>query len=192
MTKDKDKTLVEKALTGDQRAYSRLMNRYKENIFFYILKMIGNKTIAGDLTIETFSKAFRQISDYSENYAFSTWLYKIARNTAIDYARKRKINTLSIDYDSNEESVINESSLQSYILDPEQSMIKEQEDESVKQLIDSLSPKYKDLIRLRYFKDYAYEEIAAELDIPVNTVKTRLFRAKNILAESLSKNRQTV
>ena len=187
MTKDKDKTLVTRALTGDQRAYSMLMNRYKENIYFYILKMIGNKTIAEDLTGETFSKAFRQISDYSENYAFSTWLYKIARNATIDYARKRKINTLSIDYDSNEEAVINESSLQSYMPDPEQCMIREQEDESVKQLINSLSPKYKDLIRLRYFKDYAYEEIAAELDIPVNTVKTRLFRAKNILAESLSK-----
>lgn len=185
MPKESDQELIKKALKKDQKAYSRLLSRYRDNIFYYILKMIGNKTDASDLTIETFDKAFQNLDKYSEQYAFSTWLYKIARNSTIDFVRKRKLNTLHINYGSDEEASVNENTLQSGTPDPEQDLIHNQERHLLMDYINALKPKYKKLIELRYIKEYAYEEISQELDIPLGTVKTQLFRAKNMLAEMM-------
>lgn len=187
--RETDQELVQKALQGDQKAYARLLTRYRDNIFYYILRMVGGKTDANDLTIETFDKAFRKIETYSDTYAFSTWLYKIAQNTTIDFLRKRKANILHIDYGGGDEEDlgVNENTLQSSILDPEESMIRQQEEILVKTQIELMKPKYRRLIELRYIKEYAYEEIATELGLPLGTVKTQLFRAKNLLAELLLK-----
>ena len=92
-----DLTLVEKAISGDQKAYADLMDRYRDAIYFMLLKMVNNKSDAEDLTLEAFGKAFKNIHQYTPNYAFSTWLFKIATNNCIDFIRKRKANTISID-----------------------------------------------------------------------------------------------
>src|SRR6056297_2164124 len=92
-----DIALVEKAKAGDQQAYGQLLGKYKDAIYFMLLKMVNNPSDAEDLTIEAFGKAFKNISQYTPNYAFSTWLFKIASNNTIDYIRKQKINSLSLD-----------------------------------------------------------------------------------------------
>jgi len=185
MKRDSDQELINMALNQEQKAYSRLLSRYKDNIYFYILKMIGNKTSANDLTLETFDKAFQKLDTYNNEYAFSTWLYKIARNKTIDYVRKRKLNTISINYGADEEASINENTLQSGVPNPEENMIRLQEETKVMEYINAMKPKYRKLIELRFIKEYAYEEIAQKLNIPIGTVKTQLFRAKNILAEMM-------
>ncbi|MDR0724469.1 MAG: sigma-70 family RNA polymerase sigma factor [Prevotellaceae bacterium] len=185
MPKETDLELVHKALKNDQKAYSRLLSRYRHNIFYYILRMVGNKTYANDLTQESFDKAFRNLKKYNEKYAFSTWLYKIAENCTIDFARKRKLNSLHINYSSDEESSINENTLYSKTPNPEENMIQQQEEMRLIKYIESMKPKYRKLIELRYIKEYAYREIAEELNIPLGTVKSQLLRAKNILAEMI-------
>ncbi|MDR2027407.1 MAG: sigma-70 family RNA polymerase sigma factor, partial [Prevotellaceae bacterium] len=177
MSKDTDNELVRRALNKDQKAYSRLLSRYRDNIFYYILKMVNDKIHAEDLTLEAFDKAFQNLDKYDEQYAFSTWLYKIAKNCVIDFVRKRKLKSLHINYGPDEESSINENTLYSGTPNPEENMIRQQEELRLMKYIESLKPKYRELIELRYIKEYAYEEIAEELNIPVGTVKTRLFRA---------------
>jgi RNA polymerase sigma-70 factor (ECF subfamily) len=185
MLKETDLELVHKALNKEQKAYSRLLSRYYDNIFYYILKMIGDKTHADDLTLESFDKAFQNLNKYDEQYAFSTWLYKIAKNCTIDFVRKRKLNSLHISYGPDEEASINENTLYSGTPNPEENMIRQQEELILMKHIESMKPKYRRLIELRYIKEYAYEEISEELNIPIGTVKAQLFRAKNILAEML-------
>src|SRR6056297_3753529 len=120
-----DYKLVKLAVSGDEQAYAELMDRYRDAIYYMLLKMVNNKNDAEDLTIEAFGKAFKNIEQYTPNYAFSTWLFKIATNNCIDFIRKKKANIISIDNgeDSNEMS---SPSLQSNTLDPEADMIKNQ------------------------------------------------------------------
>ena len=89
--------LVEKAKEGSQKAYADLMQRYKDSIHFMALKMVNNKDDAMDLTVETFAKAFENLEKYKPDFAFSTWLFRIATNNCIDFIRKKKISTMSID-----------------------------------------------------------------------------------------------
>jgi RNA polymerase sigma-70 factor (ECF subfamily) len=185
MPKESDHELIRKALNKDQKAYSRLLSRYRYNIFYYILRMLGNKTYADDLTQETFDKAFQSLNKYDNQYAFSTWLYKIAKNCTIDFVRKRKLNSLHINYDSDEESSINENTLYSETLNPEENMIQQQEELQLMKYIESMKPKYRKLIELRFIKEYAYREIAEELNLPLGTVKSQIMRAKDLLAEMI-------
>jgi RNA polymerase sigma-70 factor (ECF subfamily) len=148
-----------------------------------VLKMVHNRDDADDLTIEAFSKAFNNLKNYSADYAFSTWLFKIATNNCIDFIRKKRLQTTSLDQSafSNEEGDAPTISVKDTNLDPEEGMIKEQRAARIRQVIEKLSPKYRQLIELRYFEELSYEEIAEKLDIPLGTVKAQLFRAKDML-----------
>ena len=179
-----DLNLVNKAIDGDQKAYAELMERYRDAIYFMLLKMVNNKSDAEDLTIEAFGKAFKSIQQYTPNYAFSTWLFKIATNNCIDFIRKKKANLVSIDQPIEDEDGVQSlpaSNLHSGGLDPEESLIKDQNIQLVKTLVLKLKPRYRRLIELRYFKEYSYDEIANELSIPLGTVKAQLFRARELL-----------
>lgn len=196
----KDFELVKLAQNGSQHAFSELMTRYREAIYFMILKMINNTSDAEDLTIEAFGKAFRNIDQYSPSFAFSTWLFKIASNNCIDFLRKKKARQLSI-YNTSSEAEndsgngINEEtslSIQSDMLDPEESLIKDQKKILLRELVDNLKPRYKQLVELRYFKEFSYEEIAEELDIPIGTVKAQLFRARELLFGILKKRQSSL
>lgn len=173
--------LVQKALNGDQRAYADLMQRYKDAIYFMALKMVNNKEDAMDLTVETFGKAFEKLEKYQPSHAFSTWLFRVATNNCIDFIRKKKLNTLSLngmlDDDGEERSL----QIKADVLNPEETWIKNQQTQELKTLIESLPPRYYKLITLRYFDELAYDEIAEQLDLPIGTVKGQLFKARNLL-----------
>ena len=179
-----DYRLVLSAINGTQKAYEELFKRYKDAIFFMLLKMVNNKNDAEDLTFEAFGKAFRNIKQYSPKYAFSTWLFKIASNNCIDFLRKKKGNTISIDGkdDAENERTI---TLESNTLNPEQEFIKGQKAKIMRNEVGRLKERYRRLIELRYFEEFSYDEIAKELNLPIGTVKAQLFRARELLFNTL-------
>lgn len=178
---------------GDQRAYAELLHRYRDSIYFMLLKMTNDSDDAEDLTIEAFGKAFRSIGQYSPDFAFSTWLFKIASNNCIDFIRRKKKNTISIDQPfRNEEYSSLSQNLPSDEEDPEESMMKDQKYEMLREVVDNLKPRYRRLVELRYFKEYSYEEIATELDLPLGTVKAQLFRARDLLFNILKDSRDKI
>src|SRR6056297_955224 len=184
-----DIELVYKARHGDQLAYAQLMGKYRDSIYYMLLKMVNNPVDAEDLTIEAFGKAFKNIDQYTPNYAFSTWLFKIATNNCIDFIRKKKANVISIDQ-AEEEHDMAPPPLQATTLDPEEGMIKNQKVSLMRSVVNKLKPRYRNLIELRYFKEYSYEEIAKELDLPLGTVKAQLFRARELLFNILKNKDQ--
>ena len=186
-----DYNLVVKAVeNSDQAAYSALMKRYREPVYFTILKMVHNRDDAEDLTIEAFGKAFNNLEKYSPDYAFSTWLFKIATNNCIDHIRKKRLETTSLDNTlTNDDGDSVQINIKDSGLDPEQKVLKGQRAEIVRDAVSELKPKYRSLIELRYFKEYSYDEIAAELDLPLGTVKAQLFRAKEMLLQELKKQK---
>lgn len=189
-----DYKLVRRAVdNGDQKAYAELMSRYRDSIYFMLLKMINNKDDAEDLTIEAFGKAFNRLKQYTPNYAFSTWLFKIASNNCIDWIRKQKKKTLSIDNpigtDDGDEMTIE---LRSHGPDPEDVVIREQKNAIMREVVDKLKPRYRTLVELRYYKEYSYEEIATELDLPLGTVKAQLFRAREFLLNLMQNSKDAI
>jgi RNA polymerase sigma-70 factor (ECF subfamily) len=182
-----DRELIAIALKGDEKAFARLMLKYKDSIYFMILKMVKNKNDAEDLTLEAFGKAFANLGFYSTDYAFSTWLYRIASNNCIDFLRKKKGIHFSLNNDQESDPEENNSNLKSSSPNPEERLIINQRGRILHNFIQKLKPKYRDLIDLRYFKEYSYEEIAKELDLPLGTVKVQLFRARNMLYTLIGK-----
>ena len=178
-----DYRLVKRALKdGDQQAYAELLDKYRESIYFMMFKMVSNQEDAEDLTIEAFGKAFKRLHQYVPNFAFSTWLFRIATNNCIDFIRKKKLITLSIDNPmEDDEGGSMMVSLESGGLDPEEKFIRKQKIKAMRKVVDKLKPRYRDLVILRYFKEYSYDEIAEEMDIPIGTVKAQLFRAREFL-----------
>lgn len=175
-----DFLLVQKAREGDQKAYAELLGRYRDAIYFMLLKMVNNPSDAEDLTIEAFGKAFKNIGQYTPNFAFSTWLFKIATNNCIDFIRKKRAATISLDQ-SNDDPETTTVTIQSDTLDPEEHMINSQKVKLLREVVNKLKPRYRTLVELRYFKEYSYEEISQELELPIGTVKAQLFRARELL-----------
>ncbi|MGB1242086.1 MAG: sigma-70 family RNA polymerase sigma factor [Chitinophagales bacterium] len=188
----KDHELVKLAISGDQRAYGKLMGRYRDSIYFMIQKMVNNKDDAEDLTIEAFGKAFNNIHKYSPDYAFSTWLYRIAINNCIDFIRKKRLETFSLDepMDNGDDGGKTTRDVQSHVLDPEEVIIKKQRILLMRNVIEKLNIKYRRLIELRYLKELSYQEIAETLNLPLGTVKAQLFRAKELLHNILQNSKE--
>lgn len=176
-----DYVLVEAALRGEEKAFARLLGKYKDAIYYMLLKMVNNKSDAEDLTIEAFGKAFKNLHQYSPNYAFSTWLFKIASNNCIDFLRKRKGVLVSIENTQEGNESDPPVKLKSIDPDPEQRMIRYQTALLLRRVVRRLRPRYRMLVELRYFREYSYEEIARELRLPLGTVKAQLFRAREML-----------
>lgn len=189
----RDLKLVESALKGERNAYAELMKNHEDSLYLMLLKMTGNSMDADDLTIEAFSKAFKNLDKYAPDYAFSTWLYKIATNNCIDFIRKRKKIIISIDrsYTSNENQKLS-NILDSKTLNPEQNIILKEKIKFLRDIVNNLKPHYKRLVELRYFKEYSYQEVATELDIPIGTVKAQLFRARELLYNILKNIEGTI
>ena len=181
-----DYKLVQLALKGDQRAYAELLERYRDSIYFMLLKMVNNRDDADDLTIEAFGKAFKRLEQYTPDFAFSTWLFKIASNNCIDFIRKKKQHIISIDikYKDDEGGEMT-MDIKANVLNPEEKTIKKQKIKLMHEVVQKLKPRYRSLVEMRYFKEMSYEEISEELDLPLGTVKAQLFRAREFLAEIL-------
>lgn len=183
-----DLVLVRRAQTGDEMAFAELMKRYRDSIYYLLLKMVNNAVDAEDLTIEAFGKAFRNIDRYSPSYAFSTWLFKIASNNCIDFLRKNKgreyafqANSEDVSQTGSEDEYSAHVQLESSNPKPDELMMTREKASTLRKVVRELKPRYKKLVELRYFKEYSYEEIAQELDIPLGTVKAQLFRARELL-----------
>lgn len=189
----RDLALVERALNGDQMAYAKLMDTYRESIYFMMLKMVRTEDDAEDLTIEAFGKAFNRLHQYSPSYAFSTWLFKIASNNAIDYIRKKRVKITSMD-----NAYINEDGesigldVDSGDKDPEEVKIHAEKVDLMRVIVTRLKPRYRDLIDKRYFQELSYEEIAEEMNLPLGTVKAQLFRARAFLADMIKNTRDSI
>lgn len=175
-----DLLLVEQARTGNERAFAALMNRYRDSIYFMLLKMVNNSSDAEDLTIEAFGKAFRNLDSFTPEFAFSTWLFKIATNNCIDFIRKKQLSPAPWDQSQDDIDMLTVN-IQSDLPDPEETLINDQKIAVLREIVNQLKPRYKSLIELRYFKEYSYEEIASELKLPIGTVKAQLYRAKSLL-----------
>ena len=184
----KDLELVDKAVAGDQLAYAQLMERYRESIYFMMLKMVKNTDDADDLTIEAFGKAFNRLQQYSPNFAFSTWLFKIASNNCIDFIRKKRIKVTSMDSGiktNDGETVFIDS--KSDTRDPEESLEHKQKVQHMRDVVSKLKPRYRILVEKRCFEELSYEEISEELNLPLGTVKAQLFRARDFLSNMMEK-----
>lgn len=186
-----DYDLVLQAIAGDQKAYAELLGRYRDAIYFMLLKMVSNSSDAEDLTIEAFGKAFKNINQYTPSYAFSTWLFKIATNNCIDFIRKKKLNNVSLDQaGAHEDSV--PMTIPTDTPDPEENLISQQKVVLLRSIVSKLKPRYRKLIELRYFHEYSYEEISEELELPIGTVKAQLFRARELLYNILKNSSQKI
>ncbi len=188
-----DIALVELARKGDESAYSSIMARYRETIYYLILKMVKNQSDAEDLAIETFEKAFGKLDQYSPKYAFSTWLFRIATNHSIDFIRKKRLKTTSID-ETMDDGISEKPGVQveAKTKDPEERIIEKQKITLMRKLVDKLDEPYQSLVRLRYFKELSYDEISEERDIPLGTVKAQLFRARALLATMIKKSKKSI
>jgi RNA polymerase sigma-70 factor (ECF subfamily) len=177
----------------DEQAFAKLMARYKDSIYFMVLKMVHNRDDAEDITLESFGKAFNRLDKYDPKYAFSTWLFKIATNNCIDFIRKKRLETTSLDEPfGNEDGDEMTMDVRSEALNPEEKYIRHQRAVSIRGTLEKLDEKYRALIEMRYYQELSYEEIAQELNIPLGTVKAQLFRAKELLFKMLSKNKDHI
>lgn len=186
----KDFLLVDKAKVGDEKAFAELMARYKKPVYHMILKMVRNVDDAEDLTIEAFAKAFRNLKKFNPEFTFSTWLFRIATNNCIDFIRKRRIDTLSINNPIKDDEGDNIGiDIKDVSPDPQEETIKGEKIDIIQSIVTKLPPKYQTLVKLRYFQELSYEEIAVEIDAPLGTVKAQLHRARELLYD-LVKNRK--
>ena len=190
----RDLELINNALkNGDPLAYRELMKLYRDPLYFMLYEKVNDKEIAKDLTIESIGKAFKKLHLYTPKYTFSTWLFTVAKNHCIDYLRKHKLPTTSIDRimidkdgrRTNFDLISNE-------LNPEQKMEKTQRIAILRQIVDQLNPKYRDLVKLRYFKELSYDEISNTLNLPIGTVKAQLHRSRERLFKILSGSRENL
>ncbi|MCB9224858.1 MAG: sigma-70 family RNA polymerase sigma factor [Crocinitomicaceae bacterium] len=189
----RDLTLVEKALNGDQLAYAELMEMYRESIYFMMLKMVRTEDDAEDLTIEAFGKAFNRLHQYSPSFAFSTWLFKIASNNAIDHIRKKRVKLTSMDsaYTNDDGDTIG-IDVRDDDKNPAEETMHTEKVEVMREVVKRLKPRYRDLIEKRYFLELSYEEIAEEMDLPLGTVKAQLFRARAFLADMMKNTKDAI
>ena len=181
--------LIKGALKGSQKAYSDLMELYWDDIIKTLKSKNAPNNSVDDIALITFTKAFEKLETYNNEYAFRTWLSKISNNTLIDYFRKQKNTTISIDEVFTDESG-NEFRMdfKSKTLSPEEELIENQEDTEVKKLINLLPDNYSEILILRYLEHRSYKEIASELNIPINNVKIRLMRGRKLLVETIENN----
>jgi len=189
----RDFELINRALQrSDQQAYADLLSFYRDSLYFMMLKMTQDPHDADDLTIEAFGKAFKNLDQYTPKYAFSTWLFKIATNNCIDFMRKKNKGLQAVNPigDSSNKDVAQQ--VPDNNLDPEEVFIREQKIDTMQNLVHRLKPHYKKLIELRYFKEYTYEEIVNELNLPLGTVKAQLFRAREFLYNILQDSRERI
>ena len=186
-----DLKVIDRALHGESKAYAELLTRYRDSVYYVLLRMVNNPSDAEDLTIEAFGKAFHNLSKYIPSHAFSTWLFRIATNNCIDFMRKKSQSPRPFDQDEGEEDEM-EATVASDMRLPDEMMMDRETAASLNRIVKSLKPRYRRLIELRYFEDYSYEDIATELSLPIGTVKARLFRAKVLIFNMVQDKRSEI
>ncbi len=187
--REEDYALVEKAKLNEQQAFTRLMEKYRMPLQFHIGKIVRDKEMIEDLVQEAFLKAFDNIHSFDTTYAFSTWLYRIATNHSIDYLRKKKMKTLSIDEPVKAKDGEMQIELPDLDSEADQEIIQQQRENIILEAIESLPEKYSVIIKLRHMDDKSYQEIAEIMKLPLGTVKAHIFRARELLNKYLIEKR---
>ncbi len=183
----KEYELVQAAQKGEQAAFARLFEMYFNTIYYMILKMVKDPFEAEDLAIDSFTRAFNNIQFYIPTNAFITWLSRIAVNRTIDFLRKQKSKnqTVSIDEPHMNDSQDSETTLKGIIeadeIDPEEDFIKRETSELLYSFLQRLPEDYRDIMIMRYFDQLSYKEIAEKMQLPLGTIKARLYRGKELL-----------
>jgi RNA polymerase sigma-70 factor (ECF subfamily) len=189
-----DQEVVALARTGKDAAYRELLRRYERPVFSLIYRMVRDRTLAEDLSQDTFVKVLNALDSYRPEYKFSSWVFKIANNVAIDQLRRRELDTLSLDGapDAVTQQEVEATALQA--TDRTESPLAELESRElgsiIEQAVGKLRPEYRSCILLRHVDGRSYEEIAQIMDLPLGTVKTYIHRARNELREYLDQYRE--
>lgn len=184
-----DDKFVARAKKGDESAYRDLMDKYQKPLYYHVLKMVKNHEQVEDLVQEAFVKAFENLGSYNTNYAFSTWLYRITTNHTIDYLRKKKLKTVSMDEPIKTKE--GEMSMQiSGKAETDRSIIKKERSKIIHDAIKDLPEKYRNVIEMRHLEELSYQEISETLDLPLGTVKAHIFRAREMLYKALKDKRE--
>ena len=190
--KDSEFYTVQKALSGDQRAFTTLYNSYHRSLLHQIKKIVRDEEVAMDIIMETFEKAFQALHRYSPEYAFSTWLFRIGINCAIDYIRNNKNKPDSI-IELDKQMMFENDDQLGYQLKcpdktPDEQLMTEQRLDFMREVLILIPRWQRRIIELRYIDDFTYNEIADELGMPLGTVKGMLHRAKEVLIDIVNKN----
>jgi len=189
----RDFQLVRRALeNSDQQAYAELLKNYRDSLYFMMLKMTGDPVEADDLTIEAFGKAFQNLKNYTPDYAFSTWLFKIATNNCIDYMRRKAKVDSAIRVNKSESAINGTKQMPASNPNPEEQFIAGQKINLMHEIVKKLKPHYQKLVELRYFKELSYAEIVEEIDLPLGTIKAQIFRAREMLFQMLKDTKEVI
>ena len=177
-----DQTLAKRVIEGDSNAFDTLFARHRDTIYAMLIKYTGNSDDVDDLMQEAFMKAYLKIGLYNPKYDFGAWIYTIARNTFVDFSRTRKSNVI------NPQNISIESSDTSHMSapTPEDCIINAQQRAQIERYITMLPEDYRQLFELRFIDEYSYEEIAEKLDMKLGTVKTRIFRVRNMMCRLIT------
>jgi RNA polymerase sigma factor, sigma-70 family len=178
-----DGELIDRTIAGGEDGFEELVRRYQRPITSYVYRMLGNYDASLDVTQEIFIKVYNSMSRYSSEYKFSTWLYKIAHNAAIDHLRRNSVSQQSLETENKDGSF--EMQIESKRLSPEQERERSEWRSEIESVVRCLPQGYRELILLRHAQDMSYDEIAEITNLPLGTVKNRLFRAREMMREML-------
>lgn len=189
-----DADVVALAFEGREAAHRELIKRYERPVFSLVFRMVGNRELAEDLTQDTFVKVLSHLDRYRTDFKFSSWLFKIANNVAIDHLRKRQLDTISLDGSANASDADSIAATSFDVGDGAENALDEMEARelgtAIERAIASLRPEYRSCILLRHVEGRSYEEIASTLDLPLGTVKTYIHRARHELRQALEHTRE--
>lgn len=182
---EEDADLVKQAIAGDEEAFRALIKRYRNPVAQIVYKLVRDRNQIEDLAQEVFIKAFHHLKDFDYEHQFASWLFKIANNHCIDYIRKKKLKVYSISDQTRMDEGEMEYEIPDSTYEPDLNMLREQKSRLIRQAIDSLPKKYREVIVLRHQEELSYEEIAKKTGLPVNTIKVQLFRAREMMYKFL-------
>ena len=180
-----DRELISAVLKGDQESFGELVDRYQGRLVNYLFRLLRNHEEAHDVAQEVFLKIYQALDRYDPQYKFSTWLFRVARNAAIDRIRKRRIHLVSMDRRRDDDGPEGTWEPQSKGRGPYSNLRNVERGEAIQQAIDALPWEYRQLIVLRHYGELTYDEIATSQEMPLGTVKNKLFRARQMLQEHL-------
>jgi RNA polymerase sigma-70 factor (ECF subfamily) len=180
-----DYELVSRAIAGREDGFEELVRRYQRPIAAYVYRMVGNYDAALDLTQEVFIKVYGSLARYRSEYKFSTWIYRIAHNSAIDHLRRAGTGRMEELEQTSNETGAYEKPFASGALTPEQESERAERRAEIEEVVETLPPVYKELIVLRHAHDMSYDEIAEVTGLPLGTVKNRIFRAREAMRAEL-------
>jgi RNA polymerase sigma-70 factor, ECF subfamily len=180
-----DRALVERILGGERDLFTTLVGRYEKRLVNYVYRITHRYEDAHDLAQEIFVKVYLALDRYDPKYQFSTWLFRIAQNSAIDALRKKSISEVPLARPTEEEPGGKEREFADGGISPYRALKNKQLSVAIDRAVEQLPPDYRELIQLRHFAELSYEEIASMKKLPLGTVKNKLFRARNLLKETL-------